>query len=60
MRVSVWFEFFDGLFFNVKPAYGIWEEIVTTKIEIWIEDIRSWGFQDIEEEMTLRKWYYGG
>ena len=47
MRVSVWFEFFDGLF-NVKSR-DVWEGNMTTRWEIQIEHICSLGFQDIRE-----------
>ena len=40
-------------FFNVK-TYDIWEENMTIRIDIYIENIHSLGFQDIRG-VTIRK-----
>ena len=52
-RASVWFDYLV-VYFNVETC-DMWEINVTMRSETKIKNIRSLGFQDIREGVTLRR-----
>ena len=53
MCVSMWFEFLV-IYFNVKTR-DIWKGNLTTRSEVYTENLCSRWFQDIRKGVTLRR-----